>query len=1584
VIAVAPDGVSAYEVLDSEREGRVHLELAYIAEESCEGSSNPVIRRYRALSSLNHPSIPRELGVDVGGGICWLATSSSRGYLELPTWSEWSWPPSLFVAWLGWLLSVLDYVHGQGVSHGALSSRTVLVSEQQSYGEGRSFRLDGFHESLLDEGDTYGARWSSGVPGKHISCIQEDQRNDLLRVGALAHHVLSNGAVSSADLGQFGYELPAGCCLPEHTVSAIARMTDPDPSIRPSSAAEARSWLRDGEAVLVSARRIDQVGFVHRRRVARQLNVAMREHECVLALVGPEGSGKTFAGRIAETEARCAGWQFVKSDLDLRGKPTGSVVPREYQHGQLPDDLHAALATGRPSIVFFDGDDVVSMEGLRAAIEELRQCAGSQQRIVFVVATTSLPAAFAGHECGWVLPGESGFPRVIVHRLKGMLPEEVAKLAGDALCGTPSDELASFLHDRCEGHPAIAWEMLQQLSRRQCLKESPRGVEMALRPTDEDTLSSAWLLFDARLKRLSARQEVVAQSVSLGPGMTFDVVLQTTGLKAAELESVLCNLADADILARSAWGGAWGFASKTLRKRVYEGIPAQRRTELHDRVVSVLSDLSCGPCMRHSQSSALAWHLFHGTHPADAAESAIAAAAVLASDGEVDDAMEYVEMLGSLPSEAIGAVDGGVEALLQLARDCWRLGRASACARVCALGQSVADIHVGSDALAALGFKTLVAKAHVLNGDMDKAEAILRRVLADCDETGDPVAVVESYYALCMVHQMSGRFIEMEQLATECERVAERAGVEELARLASCAMGNAQTALCRWREAQESYLDQIEVLKRTGNERGLATAYGNLGRAHLQLGRWGAAESCFDRAASLARENGYIYALGLSLNNKATLQRRKGDFSLAASALAEARAHLEQSGDIWSRAALLSDLGDLHTARGALTSALEHFAESEDLMEQAGAIDDLPELHRRKAMCLLGLTRIEDAEVLASEAQHVAENMGNRLEAANGIRVMGEVASAKGEHDKAITLLEDAATRLRDLGAPYELNQTLQVLGRELLGSGSEEEGIAKLSEALEGFTRLGAKRDARKTQEELAAATGHLDPGPGPLPDEKERLAALYSSSHSLSSARSVHILIQDLADAAAAMVPADGVAVLVLPPGEEPAVCKSSLCDHPSTTAEAVSLVSPAMPDLEGCGTDVLFLTPETAGRNHAPLLTANGIERIALVPMRSKERLVGVLCLDHRSGKREFSEEDTRFLRALAVQAATLIENAQLRSKLCDEVESLRWVVDGRHKFSSIVGQSLSMQQLFSTLERVARTPVTVLIEGESGTGKELVARAVHLNGPRKGERFVAQNCAALPEQLLESELFGHMRGAFTGAHRDKQGLFEAADGGTFFLDEIADMPPSLQVKLLRVLQDGQIRRVGATDPIDVDVRIIAATNKCLRDEVQAGRFREDLFYRLNVVRVEMPPLRDRRDDIPLLAQHFLNRATEAAGEPERGFSDRAMELLVNYDWPGNVRELENEIERAVALSDAGATVTTECLSDRIRTVQVAIRPPRPGTRLSLKNMVEDVEKRVILQVLNENRWNKSRTAKALGLSRQGLLKKIARFGLKRDEE
>jgi len=411
--------------------------------------------------------------------------------------------------------------------------------------------------------------------------------------------------------------------------------------------------------------------------------------------------------------------------------------------------------------------------------------------------------------------------------------------------------------------------------------------------------------------------------------------------------------------------------------------------------------------------------------------------------------------------------------------------------------------------------------------------------------------------------------------------------------------------------------------------------------------------------------------------------------------------------------------------------------------------------------------------------------------------------------------------------------------------------------------------------------------------------------------------------------------------------------------------------------------LLVSELPERSKAVAKSA-GISCILLAELREAEERCGMLYADHRQPGMEFSETDVQLVHVLATLLSKAVENLRLKERMSRELESLRWEVDSRHCFANIIGQSLCMQRLFSILQRVAASDVTVLVEGESGSGKELVARAIHAGGKRRQARFVAQNCAALPEHLLESELFGHVRGAFTGAHRDKKGLFEVAHGGTFLLDEIADMPPMLQVKLLRVLQDGKIRRVGGTDPIEVDVRIIAATNKPLEEEVRLGRFRSDLFYRLNVMRIELPPLRDRRDDIPLLAQHFLDRFSAEQRKSVEGFTQAAMELLVNYDWPGNVRELENEVERAVVLSNPGQALSAASLSDKVRSVDVAIHPPRPGVGVTLKDLVEDVERRVIVEVLNANKWNKSKTARILGLSRQGLLKKIARFDLTPEQD
>jgi len=264
--------------------------------------------------------------------------------------------------------------------------------------------------------------------------------------------------------------------------------------------------------------------------------------------------------------------------------------------------------------------------------------------------------------------------------------------------------------------------------------------------------------------------------------------------------------------------------------------------------------------------------------------------------------------------------------------------------------------------------------------------------------------------------------------------------------------------------------------------------------------------------------------------------------------------------------------------------------------------------------------------------------------------------------------------------------------------------------------------------------------------------------------------------------------------------------------------------------------------------------------------------------------------------------VVRNALEKRRLAEENLYLRGELAGRYAFKNIVGRSPRMQEVFKLVERVARTSSTVLIQGESGTGKELIARAIHFSSARSDERFLSINCGAMPESLLESELFGHERGAFTGAVRDKKGLFQEANRGTLFLDEIGDMSPTMQVKLLRALQDRVIRRVGGTSEEPVDVRIITATNKDIAERIVTGEFREDLFYRINVLPIQLPPLRERREDIPLLAQHFLSKFGENLEQPPKRISADAMHLLESYSWPGNVRELENLIERAVALSVA----------------------------------------------------------------------------------
>ncbi len=355
----------------------------------------------------------------------------------------------------------------------------------------------------------------------------------------------------------------------------------------------------------------------------------------------------------------------------------------------------------------------------------------------------------------------------------------------------------------------------------------------------------------------------------------------------------------------------------------------------------------------------------------------------------------------------------------------------------------------------------------------------------------------------------------------------------------------------------------------------------------------------------------------------------------------------------------------------------------------------------------------------------------------------------------------------------------------------------------------------------------------------------------------------------------------------------------------------------------------------------------------PLIIKDVPVGAVYVDSRGDRVKFTNENRHFFNALAIFAAMAYQNASRFDRLQDEKAQLQTEVEKQYGFTEIVGVHPSMQEVFALMQKIINSDISVLLQGESGTGKELVARALHYNGPRRHKPFVAQFCGNLSEHLLESELFGHKKGSFTGAIHDKQGLFEVAHGGTFFLDEIADISPQIQAKLLRVLQDGVIRRVGGTKPHQVDVRIISATNKSLKKEVEEGRFRDDLYYRLNVISVHMPAIRERRSDIPLLAEHFLEKAARKHKRPVKKLSKEAKSVLMDYDWPGNVRELENAIERAVVLSGDNNAILVDDLII-----------PKQGE--SGRKTLKEHEKEIVLKTLDEMDGNKTRTAEALGVS------------------
>ena len=731
----------------------------------------------------------------------------------------------------------------------------------------------------------------------------------------------------------------------------------------------------------------------------------------------------------------------------------------------------------------------------------------------------------------------------------------------------------------------------------------------------------------------------------------------------------------------------------------------------------------------------------------------------------------------------------------------------------------------------------------------------------------------------------------------------------------------------------------VETSQQFGLEHHSIWALNLLQRTYFYLGNFKRAEAVCYEVIGEWRKRGVVYWEAMNFLWLGELVLERGDF---AEALKYAETSVERfletpRKDYVYRAYAIAATA---TARmGDTETALEWAEKASEGTQQTSSMYTgiLPLVHCGVGVAFVQAGRIPEAEEAFEQAIECRrESKGDHW--ARALLVVGEFYIQRDDMTRATEYLEAAKQAFGEMEMAYFQEKT-QVL-------------LNQLGESSRG-------RDTALSSE-ISVDTLSVD-----------RLRLLYDVSRELTTERDVKVLLDRILGNLLTVYPAERV--LVALKNETPKGFVVDAVRHHNVEADdAEELSRGIIRRVIETNEPVLSMDALIDDRlNRFQSVIDYHIRSVLSVPVfHLNEGVMGALYVDHRGIGNAFSEADQTFLQAFANLVGVALVNARMCEQLEERAQYLQQEVERRHQFGDLVGQSDAMQAIYRLIDRAAKSDIPVLVQGETGTGKELAARAIHYNSTRKDRRFLSQNCAAFSPELLQSELFGHKKGAFTGATEDHKGIFEAANGGTVFLDEIADAPPQLQKNLLRVLEEGKVRRVGETEDRAVDVRIIAATNRDLKKEVEKGSFREDLYYRLHGIQIDMPPLQERIEDVPLLAEHLLIRAKEDANKSVGGLTVGAIRALTSRDWPGNVRELENKIRLAVALAEEEGDITPDLFSE-------AVEQEFQGY---LQDRVQEYEKRLIRDTLEKHEGNITHAAKELGITRVGLHKKINRLELR----
>ncbi|PYQ11299.1 MAG: hypothetical protein DMH00_08635 [Acidobacteria bacterium] len=917
-----------------------------------------------------------------------------------------------------------------------------------------------------------------------------------------------------------------------------------------------------------------------------------------------------------------------------------------------------------------------------------------------------------------------------------------------------------------------------------------------------------------------------------------------------------------------------------------------------------------------------------------------------------------------------------------------------------------------------------VAYGHLLQGHLDLAVRSARAALAILDPLGDHLGIGRAKNFIGTAYARMGQLDEAVPYFTQALEHLEAAGDLWQVVNVRTNLGSVHISLNRPEEALQLYRQALETWRQLGDKRGVAMTLANIGLALKEVGRLDDAIASAEESVMLFRQTPDRTSLAVTLCALAEIETVRDRYDRAASSAEESLRLRREIGETPTLPHSLDLLGSARRHLGDLPAALE--AHQEGLRIAREEKNDLQE-----GFLLMALARdaqeegrLQDATLAAEKALVLARRLRNRKVQSGALEVLTAVALANGHLREAASKARDLDSLTKNSGSGEDRLRTLLVQGKCRLAEGVLDEAQRLLEQALDQARNLSRKdreAEVRTALAESAEKLGRRERAAAHLKDAAEQYREIASRIEDSSLRR--HYLSsgarKEIQERFEKLLPGDAQPE-ALPPARIPPVKMlttmyeiTQIINTIRDLTELLNRVLDLAIQIMAAERGLIFLREEGTGelkvrvaRNleHETIRDAGeysqrilkeaaegraivtldagtdrrfesfesvslyNIRSLVCAPLRIRDRILGTVYLDSRSPAALFGEEDLEFLEAFANQAAIAIENAQLYEALRQENLYLKKTVDSRYGFQNIIGNSTALRTALDRLEKIADSALPVVIQGESGTGKELVARAIHFNSPRRTKRFFTENVAALPESLLESELFGHVRGAFTGADQDKAGLFELADGGTLFLDEVGEMSLALQSKLLRVLQEGEIRPVGSGKTHKVDVRIVAATNGDLKAMVAEKRFREDLYYRLNVVTLTLPPLRQRKEDLPLLIDHFMEKNAREKGMPH------VLAILSRHNWPGNVRELENTLSR-LALFAEGPMLT---LSDLAKDPELLDRiADLPGGR---KVPEPHLSRSELRRALKASAGNRSQAAALLGISRATLFRRIRELRIK----